>query len=62
MKEERKIDSDGKLLDPKFLNKSKFFELLESNDEKKIEEWLIDKGRVKPYCPIRFIDPSKENL
>jgi hypothetical protein len=62
MKEERKIDSDGKLLDPKFLNKSKFFELLESNDEKKIEEWLIDKGRVKPYCPFRYIDISKEDL
>lgn len=62
MKEERKIDSNGKLTDPKYLNKSKFFELLEEVDQKKVDEWLIEKGKVKPYCPIRFIDISKENL
>lgn len=62
MKEERKIDSDGKLTDPKYLNKSKFFGVLEEGDEKKIDEWLMDKGKIKPYCPIRFIDITKENL
>lgn len=62
MKEERKIDSDGKLTDPEYLNKSKFFELLEDNNEEKISEWLIEKGKSKPYCPIRFIDISKETL
>ena len=62
MKEEKKIDSDGKLTDPKYLNKSKFFEILEEGDEKKIDEWLIDKGKIKPVRPYRFIDITKENL
>ena len=62
MKQERKIDSDGKLLDDKFLNNSDFFELLKTGKEKDIDEWLMNKGKSKPYCPIRIIDPSKENM
>ena len=62
MKQERKIDTEGHLLDPKNLNKSEFFKLLEKNKEKDISNWLIDKGKIKPYCPMQFIDITKEDL
>ena len=55
-----KIDENG-LLKPNYsVDKSSFFKLLLKNDNRSIEEWLIQKGQLKPYCPIRFISKNKD--
>lgn len=57
---ERKIDQNGRLMPGVSVEKSKFFKILEENDPREIEDWLIRNGRMKPFCPFRFINPSLE--
>ena len=54
MQDKRKIDEEGKLLSKEYLDNSKFFILLSKNNDKDIDEWLLNNGKKKPYCPIRF--------
>lgn len=62
MPEKKKINEYGNLLPDFSLENSKFFKLLTTNDMKSIEDWLINNGTIKPYCPIRFLSNNKEEL
>ena len=57
---EKKIDENGNLLPNFSPDHSKFFKLLRSNDTKALEDWLIQNGQIKPYCPIRFINNDND--
>ena len=47
---------DNGHIEKECITSSRFFEVLESNDARKVEDWLNKNGNIKPYCPIRLIN------
>ena len=58
MSNKQKIDEYGKLLPDSKIENSSFFNLLIKNNNEDIDNWLLNNGKLKPYCTVRFISDN----